>query len=113
MRFKNGCLLNLRISNIESNAKPGIVEFVGVKGSYVMDFGGFDLFTHAPTGETVVTKGRNPPGEGWKLYQNIADHLTKGAKLVITPEWARRPIHILDLACQSAKAGRALPVKHG
>ena len=47
-----------------------------------------------------------------KFYQNIADHLTKGSKLVITPEWARRPIHILDLAGQSAKAKRAMQPKY-
>jgi hypothetical protein len=31
---------------------------------------------------------------------------------VITPEWSRRPIHILDLAAQSAKQGRALAAKY-
>jgi scyllo-inositol 2-dehydrogenase (NADP+) len=31
---------------------------------------------------------------------------------VITGEWARRPIHLLDLAARSAKEGRALPVKY-
>jgi predicted dehydrogenase len=112
VRFKKGCLLNLRISSIESNGKPGIVEFVGTKGSYVMDFGGFELITHAASGETVVTKGKNPPGEGWKLYQNVADHLVKKVPLVITGEWARRPIHIIDLANQSAKLGRALRAKY-
>jgi predicted dehydrogenase len=112
VRFKKGCMLNLRISSIESNGKPGVVEFVGTKGSYVMDFGGFDLITHAASGETVVTKGKNPQGEGWKLYQNVADHLVKGTPLVITGEWARRPIHIIDLANQSAKLGRALRAKY-
>lgn len=112
VRFKSGCLLNLRISSIDSNPKPGIVEFVGTKGTYLMDFGGFDLITHPVADETQVTRGRNPKGEGWRLYQNIADHLTQGARLVITPEWARRPIHILDLASQSARRGRALPTRY-
>jgi len=31
---------------------------------------------------------------------------------VITGEWSRRPIHILDLACRSAERGRALRAKH-
>jgi len=60
----------------------------------------------------MITRGRNPGSEGWKLYQNIADHLTTGAKLVITPEWARRPIHILDLANTSARTGRAIKTKY-
>ena len=113
VRFKSGCMLTLRISAIESNPKPGIVEFVGTKGTYVMDFGAFDLITHATAGATVSTKAGNPQGEGWKLYQNIADHLTQGEKLIITPEWSRRPIHILHLADRSAKLGRAQPTKYG
>jgi predicted dehydrogenase len=113
VRFKSGVMLNLRISAIDSNPKPGVVEFVGTKGTYVMDFRQFDLQTHSAANETIITRASNPQGEGWKLYKNVANHLTKGTQLVITPEWARRPIHILDLAGQSAKLGRALPAKHG
>ncbi len=112
IRFKNGCMLTLRISNLEANAKPGIVEFTGTKGQYVMDFNTFEHIAHPAGGETLVTKGKNPSGEGHKLYQNIADHLTKNTPLVITGEWSRRPIHILDLACKSAKLGKALPAKY-
>jgi hypothetical protein len=57
---------------------------------------------------TTIEKGRNPKEEGWKFYRNVADHLVKGEALVITPEWSRRPIHILDLADRSVKAGKAL-----
>ena len=38
---------------------------------------------------------------------------TKGAKLVITPEYARRPIHILDLVKRSAAEGHAIPTIYG
>ena len=48
-----------------------------------------------------------------KFYQNIADHLVKRKPLVITAEWARRPIHILDLAVRSAKLGKALKATYG
>jgi predicted dehydrogenase len=112
VRFKNGCMLNLRISKIEANGKPGIVEFTGTKGQYVMDFGDFQQITHPAAGETVVTKGKSPASVGWKLYQNIADHLTKNTPLIITGEWSRRPIQILDLAVRSAKLGKALPAKY-
>ena len=111
VRFKSGCVLFLRNSHVDCNNKPGVVEFVGTRGQYVMDFGGFEHFTHPAENETVVTKGKNPPGEGWRFYQNIAGHLTKGEPLVITGEWSRRPIHILDLAAKSARLGRALPAK--
>ena len=112
VRFKSGCVLTLRISKVEANAKPGIVEFTGTKGQYVMDFGGFEQITHPNAGETVVTKGKNPPSEGWKLYQNICDNLVKNTPLIITGEYSRRPIHILDLAVKSAKLGKALPAKY-
>ena len=60
----------------------------------------------------VTTRYKNPDSEGWRLYQNIADHMVKGTPLVITPEWARRPIHILDLADRSAREGRSLAVTY-
>ena len=58
-------------------------------------------------GVTTTVKGKNPQGEGWKFYQNIADHLVNDEDMVITAEWARRPIHILDLGCKSANEGIA------
>ena len=36
----------------------------------------------------------------------------KGKKLVITGEWARRQIHILDLANQSARQGKSLKARY-
>jgi scyllo-inositol 2-dehydrogenase (NADP+) len=112
VRFANGAWSTLTISAIESKPKQGWLEITGTKGTYVFDGGTFEVITHAKGGETVVTKGANPPSEGWKLYQNIADHLVKGEALVITPEWARRPIHILDLAGMSAKKGTTLKARY-
>lgn len=62
--------------------------------------------------KTTVTKAKNPKEQWEKYYANIAAHLTKGEPLIITAEWARRPIHILDLAGQSAKAGKAIKAKY-
>ena len=36
----------------------------------------------------------------------------KGEDLIITPEWSRRPIHILDLACRSAESGKTIKAKY-
>jgi scyllo-inositol 2-dehydrogenase (NADP+) len=111
VRFASGAWLTLTLSSVESNGKRGWVEFTGTKGSYIMDGGTWEAITHDGD-ETISTKGHNPNSEGWRHYQNIADHLTKGTPLVITPEWARRPIHIIDLACQSAKKGTALKPRY-
>jgi len=111
VRFKDGKWLSLSLSSIDSNPKPSRLEITGTKGTYLINFGQWETVTHAG-GNTVHTKGRDPKSEGWRFYQNIADHMTKGKPLVITPEWARRPIHILDLANQSARKGCAVRTRY-
>ena len=107
VRFSTGVWSTLTMTQLDSNPKPGILEITGTAGSYVMDHGDYTLVQHK-NGSVITTRGRNTDGQGQKFYGNIADHLVKNEKLVITAEWARRPIHILDLACRSAKQGKAL-----
>ena len=52
------------------------------------------------------------PGQGHRFYANVAKHMVGKAELVISPEWARRPIHILDLARRSVRQGCALKAKY-
>jgi scyllo-inositol 2-dehydrogenase (NADP+) len=111
VRFKSGQWLTLLISTLESNPRRGFLDITGTEGSYVLDWP-FNECHRADGGQTTVTRCKNPAAEGWRFYQNVADHLTKGAKLIITAEWARRPIHILELAGQSAKKGTALKAKY-
>jgi predicted dehydrogenase len=111
VRFKNGAWLTLCISNIDSRPKEGMLEITGTRGAYIMNHDSWTTITHED-GATVTRRGRNPQSEGRRYYRNVADHLTKGNKLVITPEWARRPIHILDLAGRSARQGRALRARY-
>jgi len=111
-RFDTGAWLTLSMSCIDSKGKEGMVEVTGTKGTYVMDHGGWSVITHDRHGNTVTTKGRNPKGEAWRFYANVGAHLTKGTPLVITPEWARRPIHIIDLANRSARFGHALKARY-
>jgi len=111
VRFDTGQWLTLMISSIDSKPKEGWLEITGTKGSYVMDGGTWKLITHKED-ITVIETGKNPPNEGWKLYQNIANHLVKGEKLIITPEWARRPIHIIELACISAEKNKTIKAKY-
>lgn len=110
VRFQTGQRINLTITTLDATLKRGFIEVVGTKGTHLVDGAEYETTVVQPDGRRVITKGRNPPDEGFRFYQNIAAHLTKGEPLVITGEWARRPIHILDLAMQSAKQGRALPV---
>jgi len=111
VRYASGAWSTMSTGSIESRPSPYFIRVTGTKGSLVMSWETSEIITHDGN-KTISTKLPNPPSEGWKLYQNIADHLTKGTKLVITAEWARRPIHILDLACKSARKGTALKAKY-
>ena len=111
VRFRSGAWLTLTVSSLEANPRPGMLEISGTLGSYVFDGGTYEII-HQRGDQKVVTRGRNTPSQWERYYQNIADHLTKGEKLVITPEWARRPIHILDLADQSVRKGAAVRARY-
>ncbi len=111
VRFKNGVWLTLNMSSLDANRKPGQLEVTGTKGTYLFDGGSWTTI-QPRDGTIVTTKGANGPSEGWRFYQNVADHLVKGKDLVITPEWSRRPIHILDLADQSVQKSRAMKAKY-
>jgi len=111
VRYKNGAWSSLCITQLDSNPKEGQLEITGTKGTYIFSHQNWEMITHK--GDKVIsTKGPSPANEGDKFYQNIANHLTKGEKLVITPEWSRRPIHVLDLSVQSIKKGVAMKAKY-
>ena len=112
VRFKNGAWASLCITNLDVNPKRGMVEVTGTKGTFWWDYDTHEIIVSDGV-TTTVTKGKNPPAQWQKYYANVADHLTKGVPLVITPEWSRRPIHILDLADRSAREGRTLKAKYG
>lgn len=111
VRFKDGPWLTLAISHIDSKSKEGLLEITGTRGTLVLDWSHSTLHQHVD-GKSVVTRIPNPPDQSEKYYENIRDHLVRGRPLVITPEWSRRPIHILDLAVQSARKGRALRARY-
>ena len=114
VRFDNGAFINLSISQLKAQASPHILTVHGTRGTYA--FGHPEWSTYKPNrqGEIVEKSGKNPKSDGAKIfYQNIADYLTDQAELVITPQWARRPIHILDLAGRSARQNKTLKAKYG
>jgi len=112
VRFDTGQWLTLTISSIDSNPKPSMIEVTGTKGTYLMNHGDYEIIKHLPNGQTSSIKGSNCEGDWSKFYKNIADHMVKKTPMIITPEWSRRPIHILDLANKSAKTGRAYKTKY-
>jgi len=112
VRFKNGAYINLSVSQLESAPRPDFISFHGTKGYYGIAWDKWTTRTPNRKGELVEKTGKHPKDKSHLYYQNIADHLTGQAKLIITPQWARRPIHILDLAIKSAKQGKTLKAKY-
>jgi predicted dehydrogenase len=113
VRLSSGQMLTLRISSIDANPHKGWLEITGTRGAYVFDGGTWRAIVHEGDGSTVVRHGPNPPGRNQLFYENIVAHLVDDEPLIITPEWARRPIHILDFAGQSALDGRMRPALYG
>jgi scyllo-inositol 2-dehydrogenase (NADP+) len=110
-RFDSGQWLTLTITQIDSKPADGWVEVTGKKGTLI--FGGADTALHLVRGKKqTVERFPNPEDQSIQYYKNVAAHLTGGEELVITPEWSRRPIHILDLAARSAKTGKALAARY-
>jgi predicted dehydrogenase len=110
VRFKDGKWLTLTVTDIDSFSKGkdrGQLEITGTKGTYTFGGDWYEIRSVTERGEETI-RGRAQKGEQDKYYKNIADHLVKGAKLIISGEWSRRPIHILDLADKSARLGRAI-----
>lgn len=112
IRMKRGTSINLRISSIETNPRPGQVEIFGTRGVYIMSQRDWKIISYDDAGEPSEETGSNREHERWRFYQNVCDHLVKGEDLIITPQWARRPIHILDLAGRSSSEGKALKVRY-
>ncbi len=108
VRFKNQKWMNLTFSNIDTNLQPQGIEVTGSKGTYWFDLGSYEIKLPGRNDSERLTRGKNPAGAWDRYYKNVADHLSRGTKLIITPEWASRPIHILDLADQSARKGYAI-----
>ncbi|KKR03290.1 MAG: Oxidoreductase domain protein [Candidatus Uhrbacteria bacterium GW2011_GWF2_39_13] len=111
-RFNTGQWITLCISSLDSNPKEGMFEITATKGSLIMGSSDWKMITHDSGGSIVTETGKCPDAQWLKYYQNISDHLCKSDPLVITPEWARRPIHIIELACLSVQKGTSLKAKY-
>jgi predicted dehydrogenase len=112
-RFADGRWLSLSVSSVDSYNKEerGMLEITGTRGTYVLHGNKWQI-RRREGDEIVVREGRHADSEGYRFYQNIAAALAGTDPLIITPEWARRPVHILDLAIRSARAQKALPSRY-
>jgi len=107
-RFAGGAWLELTVSAIDADPPADWCRITGTRGTYRFTETHWELVRPSGQGQ-VVRRGTNPDPQWHRYYKNVADHLVKGTPLIITPQWGRRTIHILDLANRSAARGRALP----
>lgn len=113
VRFANGATINLSISQLRSDPRPYVLAFYGTGGAYEINWQGWTTRLPNRKGELVEKTGKHPKDKGHLFYQNVADYMTGQDKLIITPQWARRPIHILDLAGRSAQQNKTMKAKYG
>jgi predicted dehydrogenase len=110
-RMDNGVAVDMTVTQLD-DGKGNAIDVVGTDGHYSIGFQHWTRTYHQDL-HRIAETGPQPPSEWQRFYQNVNDHLTRGEPLVITAEWARRMIHVIDLACQSAKLGRSLPTTYG
>ena len=113
VRFAGGQMINLNISQLRSQKDPYMLKFFGTKGCYLINWESWTTRIANRKGELVEKTGKHPKARQDLFYKNIAGYLCGSEDLIITPQWARRPIHILDLADRSAKQNKALKAKYG
>lgn len=109
VRFANGVWLNLTITTLDTTPNDEFMRVHGTRGCFGLIQGQNRYrLTRVENGTSVTTEADLLPDATERYYQNIAAHLTGREDLVITPEWSRKPIAILDAAVRSAREGHAI-----
>ncbi len=111
VRFKEDAVASHLASHIAAAGRDW-VKILGTKGAMAVRDKKVLLFGRSAKGKEFVRTLKTMPSTGHLYYRNIRDHLVHGEPLVISPEWARRVIQILDYAGQSAAKGKALKAKY-
>lgn len=111
LRFKGGAYADIQISSIARAPKPRF-RILGTKGGLIDDGSGkFTVHTEA-SGYAARVEVEYKKSDWQAYYNNVADHLLRGAPLEITPEKGRRVIAIIETAERSARSGQAEKVPY-
>lgn len=111
VRFKHNAVASHTATDIAMAGKD-MIRITGTKGAMVVTHGTCDIFTKDDAGNRIKTSVTMEKARNGDYYKNLHAHLFDGKKLIITPEWARRVIQVLDYAGQSARKGVALKPKY-
>ncbi len=129
LRFRNGVLFHIEVSRLAKAPKPrwhvlgeegGILKTGLDPQERAMMAGDIDAAREETENRARVFSTRDGlAGEmvveslrpSWKsYYQNIADHLLRGAELAVKPEEARRVVAVLDAAEESIRTRGSVAV---
>ncbi|MGC8539332.1 MAG: ThuA domain-containing protein [Phycisphaerae bacterium] len=108
IRFKNGGTLDFEISTIASVPRPRW-RILGTRGG-ILDYWDdtcFQLAVHQHGIASEPQRVKYPPSQGYRYYENIADHLGLDDPLEITAEKAGRVVHVLHAIDKAAQSGKA------
>jgi len=112
VRFANGAVANLQLSSVAACGKQRW-RILGTKGG-ICDGRRADHFLVSTEVQglraEMEVRYQNTNWEGY--YQNIADHLLRGAELAVKPEEGRRVIQVIEGAEKASKAGKPITPKY-
>jgi predicted dehydrogenase len=111
VRFDNHSVASHTSSTICMAAKDTI-RINGTKGAIVASHTSVEIYTKDADGNRVRTAVQMEKARGADYYKNVHDHFFHNKKLVITAEWARRVIQVLDSACISSKKCTGVKAKY-
>ncbi|MEI6913989.1 MAG: Gfo/Idh/MocA family oxidoreductase [Armatimonadota bacterium] len=107
IRFEDNVWANVEMSQIAAVGKPRY-RILGTKGGILDRWEGNFTLNSEIAGIRCESKVPYLKDDWAAYYTTIADHLARGAELVVTPESARRIISVIETAEKSAAAGKAL-----
>lgn len=117
-RFKGNAFAMHTASSIDcSEGVTPVIRLVGTEGALVCtNMGdmeaGLTLYKPDAEGKVQATVLPMEKGQREAYYDNVCAHLLDGEELIISPEWARRVIQILDYGGRSALSGVSMPAKY-
>lgn len=107
VRFENGCTADFQVSALNSAPKPKW-RILGTKGSIVGDWGPTIKVTTEVMGRLASFDMPCLKGDWKRYYQNVADHILRGAPLDVTGEQSRRIISVIEAAEESIQTHKTV-----
>ncbi len=106
-RFKNGATLDFEISTVASVPRP-LWRILGTRGGILdyWDDTSFQLAVHQSGITSAPQRVKYRTRQGYRYYENIADHPGLDDPLEITAEKAGAVVHVLHAIDKAAQSGK-------